>query len=210
MTVSDAALDGILSSPVKLVIWDLDDTLWSGILSEGPVELADSRCDVVRALNRRGIVNAICSKNDESEARRRLEEAGLWDEFVFARIDWTPKGPRISTLIEDAQLRADNVLFIDDLPSNLEEAKFFSPELQVVGPEILDQLLDLPQLTGKDDSALRGSGSTDCSNRNSRTSGRPCSPTSPSSDRVTSRWRSAVTRWRKRSDSSSWRCGPIS
>jgi FkbH-like protein len=153
MTVSDARLGDVLSSPVKLVIWDLDDTLWAGTLSEGPVELTESRCELIRSLNRRGIVNSICSKNDDVHARRRLEEAGLWDEFVFARIDWTPKGPRISSLIEDAQLRAENVLFVDDLPSNLAEARYFSPELQVAGPEILDTLLDLPQLTGKDDAA---------------------------------------------------------
>ena len=153
-TATPVNVAGVLAAPVKLVIWDLDDTLWSGTLSEGAVELADARCELVRILNRRGIVNSICSKNDEGHARRRLEEAGLWDEFVFARIDWTPKGPRISELIEDVQLRAENVLFIDDLPSNLEEARYFSPGLQVAGPEILDRLLDLPQLAGKDDTTL--------------------------------------------------------
>ena len=59
--------------PVKLVVWDLDDTLWEGTLSEGRVTLPPSRAQLVRTLNRRGIVNSVCSKNDPSRARAELE-----------------------------------------------------------------------------------------------------------------------------------------
>ncbi len=151
--VSDDPADGV-RRPVKLVVWDLDDTLWTGTLSEGPVRLEAARAELVRTLNRRGIVNAICSNNDRTAARDRLAEAGLLDEFVFARIDWSPKGPRVARLIEDAQLRADNVLFVDDLPMNRREVRHFVPGIQTAGPEILEGLLDLPELAGKDDRAL--------------------------------------------------------
>ncbi len=134
---SDAAF--VLVAPVKLVIWDLDDTFWRGTLSEGPVDLDPDRIELVRALNRRGIVNAICSKNDEAPVRAELEAAGMWDEFVFARIDWTPKGPRVARIIEDAQLRPENVLFVDDRASNLGEAEHYAPGLQTAGPEILGE-----------------------------------------------------------------------
>ncbi len=145
-----ATLDGAL----KLVVWDLDDTLWSGTLSEGEVELDPARAELVRTLNRRGIVNAICSKNDLAAARARLEAEGLWEEFVFPSIDWTPKGPRIARIVEDMQLRPPNVLFVDDNVTNLQEALHFVPSLQIAGPELLDRLLSLPQAAGKDDSAL--------------------------------------------------------
>jgi FkbH-like protein len=149
-----APVDGLLSAPVRLVIWDLDDTFWQGTLSEGPVAIDPARVDLVRTLNRRGIVNAICSKNDRAPVKAELERTGLWDEFVFARVDWTPKGPRVAQIIEDAQLRPESVLFLDDLPSNLAEAEHFAPGLQTAGPELLGRLLDLPQLVGKDDSGL--------------------------------------------------------
>jgi FkbH-like protein len=139
---------------VKLVVWDLDDTLWTGTLSEGPVVLDQSRIDLVRALNRRGIVNSICSKNNEDAVRARLEEADLWEEFVFARIDWSPKGPRVAQIIEDAQLRSHNVLFIDDMPTNRGEAGHFAPGIQTAGPDIIGRLLTLPGLSGKDDRGL--------------------------------------------------------
>lgn len=149
-----APVVGQLSGPVKLVIWDLDDTLWTGTLSEGPVTLDPSRAELVRTLNRRGIVNAICSKNDLGPVQDELESHGLWDEFVFVRADWTSKGPRVAAIIEDAQLRPENVLFIDDHPANLGEATHFAPGLQTAGPEILDDLLDHSQVAGKDDTDL--------------------------------------------------------
>ncbi len=154
LEVIDPGASGGLSAPVKLVIWDLDETLWAGTLSEGPVLLEQSRGDLIRTLNQRGIVNAICSKNDLSDVRSRLERAGLWDQFVFRRVDWSPKGPRIAQIIEDAQLRPENVLFVDDLPLSRGEARHFAPGIQTVGPDALDHILSLPQLTGKDDRAL--------------------------------------------------------
>jgi FkbH-like protein len=148
-----SAEEGV-TTPVKLVVWDLDDTLWTGTLSEGPVRLEVSRAELVRALNRRGIVNAICSNNDDATAKRVLEDSGLLDQFVFVRIGWTPKGPRVAQIIDDAQLRPENVLFIDDLPLNRREVRHFSPGIQTAGPEITDRLLSLAELAGKDDRAL--------------------------------------------------------
>jgi FkbH-like protein len=144
----------VLGDPIKLVVWDLDDTLWRGTLSEEEVQLSDERAELVRTLNRRGIVNAICSKNDPDRARERLELAGLWDEFVFPSIAWEPKGARVAQIIADMGLRARNVLFVDDNVGNLQEALHFSPGLQLAEPELLDRLLELPQAAGKDDSAL--------------------------------------------------------
>ncbi len=143
-----------LSRPVKLVVWDLDETLWEGTLSEGPVVVDPSRVDLVRSLNRRGIVNSVCSKNDPDQARVELERIGLWDELVFVRIDWSPKGARVAQIVVDAQLRADEVLFVDDLPLNREEVRHAAPGIQVAGPEIIDRMLSLPELAGKDDGGL--------------------------------------------------------
>ncbi len=143
-----------LAGPVKLVVWDLDDTLWTGTLSEGPVVLDPSTADLVRALNRRGIVNSICSKNDAGAVRDRLQQVDLWEEFVFASVDWSAKGARVARMIEDAQLRPENVLFIDDLAINREEVRHAAPGVQTAGPEIIGRLASLPQLTGKDDRGL--------------------------------------------------------
>jgi FkbH-like protein len=127
----EAAGEGPLKA--KLIIWDLDDTLWQGTLADGddPV-LFDHRADYVRAFNNHGIVSAICSKNDKAKAREKLEAFGLWDEFVFRRIAFVPKGAVIKQIIADMQLRPANVLFIDDNPHNLHEVADAVPGIHVV------------------------------------------------------------------------------
>ncbi|MEY3309997.1 MAG: hypothetical protein RL107_133 [Actinomycetota bacterium] len=140
---------------IKLVIWDLDDTFWNGTISEGPIRHIKRNRDIVIALAKRGIVSSICSKNDESVALAELQKSSIADYFVLPSIDWSPKGPRIRQLIEDLNLRPTNVLFIDDLAKNLEEARFVSPELNVALPEVLETLLDDPSLAGKPDPALK-------------------------------------------------------
>ncbi|ATY32939.1 hypothetical protein [Sphingomonas psychrotolerans] len=118
---------------IKLVIWDLDDTLWRGTLADGDdVALFESRAAIVRELNARGVVSSICSKNDRDNAKAKLIELGLWDAFVFAHIAFTPKAAAIGKIIADMQLRACNVLFVDDNLLNLEEVRFVLPEIQLL------------------------------------------------------------------------------
>lgn len=127
---------------IKLVIWDLDETFWKGILSEGEVNVPSENIQLIKRLTDIGIINSICSKNDYEKVQRKMTELGIWEYFVFPSIDWTPKGARIHQLISDTHLRPVNVLFIDDSPSNLEEAKYFSAELMTMLPDDIPHLLE--------------------------------------------------------------------
>jgi FkbH-like protein len=140
-----------LMESIKLVIWDLDETFWKGTLSEEGAELIDEHVHIIKELTDRGIMNSIVSKNDFEQARNRLEDAGIWDYFIFPSIEWSPKGPLVKKTIEDCQLRAPNVLFLDDNHMNLEEAKFYCPELHTEGPDFIPQILPHPAFKGKDD-----------------------------------------------------------
>lgn len=154
----DQALSQALqpAASVKLVIWDLDDTFWRGTLAEGDaLEIVAENVARVRELTRRGIVNAICSKNDFAAARSRLQQAGVWDHFVFPHIAFAPKGELIRDIIEQAQLRAENVLFVDDNELNLQEARYYNPGLQTLAAGRLHTLFDLPGLAGKPDGGKR-------------------------------------------------------
>jgi FkbH-like protein len=138
---------------LKLVIWDLDDTFWDGTLSEGEIKLDEKKIALVKHLVDRGVMNSICSKNDYENVKRILEPAGLWDYFVFPSIDWTPKAPRIEGIIKTMALRPVNVLFIDDNPINLNEARYYLPELNVLDVKDIDSLIAESVNIGKDDSA---------------------------------------------------------
>jgi FkbH-like protein len=121
------------TAPIKLILWDLDDTLWRGTLADGDaVALFEQRAEMLRAFNARGVVSSICSKNDFDAARAQLEAFGLWDEFVFPHIAFTPKAEAIRGIIADMQLRPVNVLFIDDNPHNLAEVRHALPEIQTL------------------------------------------------------------------------------
>lgn len=136
---------------IKLIIWDLDETFWKGTISEGEVEMVKAHCDFVRTLNDRGIMNSICSKNDFDTVRQRLNSEGMWDSFVFPSIDWTPKSKRIANIIQRMALRPVNVLFIDDNPMNLNEAKYYIPDLNVLNVENISEILNQASTAGKDD-----------------------------------------------------------
>ena len=126
---------------IKLVIWDLDETFWQGTFSEGHVEIPEQNRRLIALLTDIGIVNSICSKNDEKQVMDYLKDQGLAEYFVFPSINWQPKGARIKQLISDMQLRPANVLFLDDNPSNLGEASHSCPEIMTGPPEILPHLL---------------------------------------------------------------------
>lgn len=138
---------------IKLVLWDLDDTFWQGTLSEGEVVAVPAHIALVKALTERGIVNSICSKNDRETVLQQLVQMGVADYFVFASINWEPKGARIKALIADMKLREENVLFLDDNPVNLNEAKFYNPEIMIATPDATAQLEQYVKQTEANDRA---------------------------------------------------------
>jgi FkbH-like protein len=118
---------------IKVVIWDLDDTLWSGTLAESDqVILNVKRAHYIRKLNECGIVSSICSKNEFENAKQKLESFSLWDELVFRRIDFVPKGESVKNILDDMNLQAKHALFIDDNSLNLAEVKYLLPEINVL------------------------------------------------------------------------------
>ena len=56
----------------KLIIWDFDDTFWSGNLSEGEVILKPETIALVRELTTKGIMNSICSKNNFEDVKTKF------------------------------------------------------------------------------------------------------------------------------------------
>lgn len=136
---------------IKLVIWDLDETFWYGTISEESIVVPKDNIRVVQELTNRGIVNSICSKNDFETVKDELNKLNIFNLFVFNSITWEPKGQRIKQIIEDMNLRAENVLFLDDNHLNLNEALYYNPKLNVEAPAFIDKLLNHAACQGKED-----------------------------------------------------------
>ena len=81
------------TEPIRLIVWDLDETFWHGTLTEGGIIWRDECRDAVIALARRGIMSTICSKNDPDRVRQVLIEHGVWEYFIFPSHQLAAKGP---------------------------------------------------------------------------------------------------------------------
>jgi FkbH-like protein len=139
---------------VKLVIMDLDDTLWRGVLAEkddvSPSQLEGWPLGVVEALSylkNRGVILAIASKNEESFIRQIWERlVGKYislDDFAFVKINWRPKHENVREILDMSKLLPDNVVFVDDNPVERAAVLEAFPGIRVLGadPYLLKRIL---------------------------------------------------------------------
>lgn len=142
-----AALSAMTGGARKLLVLDLDDTMWGGIVGDmgwenlqlGTVSaVGEAFTDfqrAVRDLKRRGVVLAIVSKNEESvalEAIRQHPEMVLREEdFVAWKINWVDKAKNIADLCAELNLGLQSVVFIDDNPIERTRVREALPEVLV-------------------------------------------------------------------------------
>jgi FkbH-like protein len=133
---------------VKAVIFDLDNTLWRGQIAEHyrPGQPGHHARDgwpmglweAVHHLRARGILVAICSKND----LRSVQDN--WDvvvdplfvklsDFVSLKIDWKDKSENIQEICREFGIKTKSVVLVDDNPVERAAAKAALPDLRVIG-----------------------------------------------------------------------------
>lgn len=135
---------------LKCLVWDLDNTLWEGTISEGDeVVLRDGVTDIIKTLDERGILQSICSKNNLEPCREKLESFGLWDYFIYPEINWNPKSENIQQIKENINIGMDTIAFIDDQPFERDEVKFTHPEVMTIDGENLEEVLEIDRLMPK-------------------------------------------------------------
>jgi FkbH-like protein len=143
---------------IKCVVWDLDNTMWDGILLENEaVALRPSVLELLRFFDERGILLSIASKNDEPSAWRRLEELGIARFFLYPQINWLPKSENIRIIAERLNIGLDTFAFIDDNPFELEEVSRALKGVTCVNAAGIDQLFSSPryQATVSDEARKR-------------------------------------------------------
>ncbi|HUS06525.1 MAG TPA: HAD-IIIC family phosphatase [Bryobacteraceae bacterium] len=140
---------GSVHKPVKCMVWDLDGTLWNGILAEnGAVQLRPEIPEIVQALDQRGILQSIASKNNHANAWAKLEEFGLSEYFLFPQIHWGPKSESIRTIAQSLNLGLDAFAFIDDSSFERAEVDAALPEVSTLDGARIAGLLQNPRFQG--------------------------------------------------------------
>ena len=148
-----------MSKKIKCLVWDLDNTLWDGILLEDrDVVLKDGIIDILKELDRRGILLSIASKNDRDDAMRKLREFGIEEYFIYPQIGWGSKAESISEIAASLNISTDTFAFIDDQPFEREEVNFTLPEVMAIDAAEYKNLLQMDRFIPKfitEDSRMR-------------------------------------------------------
>ena len=130
---------------VKCIVWDLDNTLWEGVLVEDGFErlgLRDGIREIIRALDARGILNSIASKNNPEEAWEAVKKFKLDEYFLSPQISWQPKSQGIQAIASQLNIGLDSLLFVDDSKFELEEVAAVCPVVRTLSAEQYRTLLE--------------------------------------------------------------------
>ncbi|MEV5880466.1 HAD-IIIC family phosphatase [Streptomyces sp. NPDC052101] len=132
---------------VKCVVWDLDNTVWDGVLLEdGDVTLRPAVVEVIRTLDERGILHSIASRNDHEAAMAKLEEFGLAEYFLYPQINWGNKSDSVRAVAEAINIGIDTLAFVDDQPFERDEVRFAHAEVLCIDAADAGAIPQLPEM----------------------------------------------------------------
>ncbi|MCP3760510.1 HAD family hydrolase [Streptomyces sp. TBY4] len=144
-TIRDGA-DTLPAKPaqgrIKCVVWDLDNTLWDGVLLEdAEVTVRPAAVAHLRRLDAMGVLHSVASKNDHETAMAKLRELGLDDLFLCPQINWNPKSESIKHIATRLNLGLDAFAFVDDQEFERAEVAFAVSEVTCVDALDIDEVL---------------------------------------------------------------------
>lgn len=131
----------------KCLVLDLDNTLWGGVIAEdglAGIKLGDSVDgeafvrfqEYILELKQKGIILAVCSKNNHADAIQPFEQhpemrVKLDDVALFVA-NWDSKPDNLRKIAKTLQIGLDSLVFVDDNPTEQEAVRRFVPEVDVV------------------------------------------------------------------------------
>lgn len=97
----------------KVIICDLDNTLWDGVIGDGEVAHFVERQNILLNLRRKGVLLAVCSKNDIKNVHWRGGSL-CEDDFVCQQINWNSKSENVRRIAKTLNLKTKDFVFVDD------------------------------------------------------------------------------------------------
>lgn len=144
-----AILNGLSGRGIKCIVVDLDNTLWGGVIGDdgiegirlggqGEGEAYQNFQHYLKSLKERGLLLAVCSKNDESNARLPFQQHNAMilqeNDFVAFKANWAKKSENLQAIAAEINLGLDSFLFLDDSPFEREEVR--TADLGVTIPDL--------------------------------------------------------------------------
>ena len=129
---------------IKCLIWDLDNTIWTGTLAEqDSCTLKPGLTSILQTLDSRGILMSVASANDAESAMAELSKQDISRYFLLPQINWNNKIRSITTIARRLDLSLNTIGFIDDEPFELAQVRQLLPEVRTYSA---DEYLRLPEL----------------------------------------------------------------
>ena len=130
---------------IKCVVWDLDHTVWNGILLEGDeLALRPGVREAIEAFDQRGILQSIASRNESGPAWEELKRFGLEHFFLHPQINWDAKSESVKRVAERLNLGLDTFAFVDDQAFERDEVRFTLPEVRTYDAAEIARMVDDP------------------------------------------------------------------
>jgi FkbH-like protein len=141
-----ALMRALLGLSSKCLVLDLDGTLWGGIIGEdgiAGIRLGGSSegdayrefQNYVKSLRERGVILAVCSKNNEEDAKlvftSHPEMVLSLDDFALFVVDWCPKDENLRRIAQSLNIGLDSIVFVDDNPVERAWIRRQLPEVEV-------------------------------------------------------------------------------
>lgn len=142
-------IKGLLGKNKKCLVLDLDNTLWGGIIGDDGMEHIEighetptaeaytAFQEYVLKLKERGVILAVCSKNEEDIAKSGFNHPDSVlhvEDFVSFHANWKPKNINLRIIAEEINIGTDSLVFIDDNPAERQLVRDTMPEVAV--PEV--------------------------------------------------------------------------
>ena len=137
----------------KCLVLDLDNTLWGGVIGDDGLQnlilgkdhpVGEAYLDFqryVKNLRRRGVILAVCSKNDEENAKEGFSHPDSvlkLDDFTVLKANWKTKPENIRDIAAELNIGLDSIVFVDDNPAERALVEKQLPEVAVpnVGSDV--------------------------------------------------------------------------
>lgn len=137
------------AAKVKCVVWDLDNTLWDGILIETAdpkeLKLRPGVRETLEELDRRGILHSIASKNDHGPAMEVLSTLGVAEYFLYPQISWEAKSGALTQIAKNLNIGIDSLALIDDSVFERNEVSAVHAQVRTYDETQVSDLLTLPE-----------------------------------------------------------------
>lgn len=139
------AVTALAGRSAKVVVVDLDDTLWAGVVGEdgasGVRVTAAHRAlqHALRDLTARGILLAVASKNNPSDVARVWERPDMVlrpEDFSAMRIGWDAKADSLRSIAAELDVGLDALCFLDDNPVECDLVRRSLPEVAVLQVDV--------------------------------------------------------------------------